>query len=372
MIVICEECGKKYRLDPEKIRSSGAKFKCKTCSHEIVLRKPDEQAGPALEQALEPPSSPQPGARERSAREQAGDAPPRKVRLGVRGKMILLFLLLPGIISGTAAFYALSQISRTAEVIVEASSSTMRHVGELIMANESMSLTELVAERLTGRESISPADLAGDESIRSILGTISWGGSAFVYTIPDSSTDGWKTWAHTDPALVGMTLDSLQERLGDGYSGFRGIYSAVGSASSAKGYFHASAPAGTAGEAYLIVRHIEGTPYVVGLTAPVEAMMGFSLGIQELAEHQVYRSSMVTSGIMLFAFLLIAITVTVYGHRLTGRIKYLTDVSDRISVGDLETEIRIKSNDEIGELAESISRMQDSLRLSIERLRRRR
>jgi HAMP domain-containing protein len=34
-------------------------------------------------------------------------------------------------------------------------------------------------------------------------------------------------------------------------------------------------------------------------------------------------------------------------------------------------EIKIKSKDEIGNLAEAISRMQDSLRLAIERLRRR-
>jgi HAMP domain-containing protein len=57
---------------------------------------------------------------------------------------------------------------------------------------------------------------------------------------------------------------------------------------------------------------------------------------------------------------------------LTGRIKSLTDVADRISVGELDAEIKIKSKDELGDLAEAISRMQDSIRLSIERLRRRR
>jgi HAMP domain-containing protein len=35
-------------------------------------------------------------------------------------------------------------------------------------------------------------------------------------------------------------------------------------------------------------------------------------------------------------------------------------------------EVKTTSKDEIGELAEAISRMQDSIRLSIERLRRRR
>jgi len=50
----------------------------------------------------------------------------------------------------------------------------------------------------------------------------------------------------------------------------------------------------------------------------------------------------------------------------------LTDAANRISVGELGVEIENKSKDEIGELAEAITRMQDSIRLSIERLRRRR
>jgi HAMP domain-containing protein len=70
--------------------------------------------------------------------------------------------------------------------------------------------------------------------------------------------------------------------------------------------------------------------------------------------------------------LLVAIIVWVYSHRLTGKIKSLTEVTERISVGDLAAEVETKSKDEIGELAEAISRMQESIRLSIERLRRRR
>ena len=67
-----------------------------------------------------------------------------------------------------------------------------------------------------------------------------------------------------------------------------------------------------------------------------------------------------------------AFIIIIYGYRLTRNIKYLTEAADRISVGDLEAEIEVTSKDEIGNLADAISRMQDSLRFSIERLRRRR
>jgi HAMP domain-containing protein len=42
-----------------------------------------------------------------------------------------------------------------------------------------------------------------------------------------------------------------------------------------------------------------------------------------------------------------------------------------MSLGELNVEIKTSARDEIGQLAEAIGRMQDSLRLSIERLRRR-
>jgi HAMP domain-containing protein len=50
----------------------------------------------------------------------------------------------------------------------------------------------------------------------------------------------------------------------------------------------------------------------------------------------------------------------------------LIDAAEKISIGDLDTEIKLDTKDEISDLAETIGRMQESIRLSIERLRRRR
>jgi predicted Zn finger-like uncharacterized protein len=69
--------------------------------------------------------------------------------------------------------------------------------------------------------------------------------------------------------------------------------------------------------------------------------------------------------------LIIGATVSIFACRLTTRVRSLTDAADRISIGDLEVDIPIRSKDEFGKLAEAISRMQDSIRLSIERLKRR-
>jgi len=80
----------------------------------------------------------------------------------------------------------------------------------------------------------------------------------------------------------------------------------------------------------------------------------------------------------MFTYILLGITALgviiiawFLGRAIGTPLKKLTEVAERISVGDLGAEIKIKSRDEIGNLAEAILRMQDSLRLAIERLRRR-
>jgi len=58
------------------------------------------------------------------------------------------------------------------------------------------------------------------------------------------------------------------------------------------------------------------------------------------------------------------------GRTLSKPIIKLTEAVYRISIGELDKEILIKRNDEIGNLSESIVRMQDSLRISMEKLQR--
>jgi len=50
----------------------------------------------------------------------------------------------------------------------------------------------------------------------------------------------------------------------------------------------------------------------------------------------------------------------------------LTDAAERMSLGELNVKIDVKSKDEIGLLAQAVGRMQTSLRLAMNRLRRKR
>jgi len=71
-------------------------------------------------------------------------------------------------------------------------------------------------------------------------------------------------------------------------------------------------------------------------------------------------------------FALIIVTAMYVARGFTNPLVQLTQVADRISLGELDAKIEINRKDEIGELAEAVSRMQASLQAAIERLRARR
>ncbi len=78
-----------------------------------------------------------------------------------------------------------------------------------------------------------------------------------------------------------------------------------------------------------------------------------------------------------FAIILLVATIVIVSliawisaRAIVTPITKLTDVAERMSLGDLNMQINIPSKDEIGLLAQAIKRMQTSLRLAMERLRR--
>ena len=248
MIVICEECGKKYRVDPAKINGKAASFKCHVCGHVIMVLKA-RVTPPQPDSKMKVKTTPTIDGRQAGDGPDARDAAPtadrakagtrRRRKAGgfsLRAKMLLLFLFIPLILTAGVSIFYLWHFETTARLLVQESYKIVTQLAEEEIANIS----------------------AATAMMQSRAKTL------------------------TDKARVIALI-------------------------------------------------------VLGAT-----------------------------------LLLIGIIVFVYVHRLTGKIKSLTEVAERISAGELEMEIETRSRDEIGELAEAIARMQDNIRLSIERLQRRR
>jgi HAMP domain-containing protein len=76
--------------------------------------------------------------------------------------------------------------------------------------------------------------------------------------------------------------------------------------------------------------------------------------------------------IVVFFLLLASVAAVAAAQRLTRPIVELTEASNNISLGQLDQAIQIKTDDEIGQLAEALERMRISLKQALERLRARR
>ena len=75
--------------------------------------------------------------------------------------------------------------------------------------------------------------------------------------------------------------------------------------------------------------------------------------------------------VILIALLIVIGVISYYSRSVIRPILYLSEVADKISMGELDTPIRVKAKGEVRVLAESIERMQTSVKAAIERLQKR-
>lgn len=384
MIVICEDCGKKYRIDPSRIKGKIAKFKCKACNHIITVSKPEPK----------PPKPPSPSPfieADQEVREQkdsgvdtrAETKPPRRSRrtksslsfggLGLRAKMFILFFALPILFFAFSSLMLTRQMDNLASQLTDESTLIVNKMAEEKMADISRSVAMQCKLYLLSHLGFREEKFSKDVNFKRLaVQKVGLSGYTFLYQRPGS--DGiWRTWSHVDPKIIGIDMRKTRKALGKkNFQGFWHIFIGVKEGKESKGYYTWKDKDGRFRNKFMVCKPIDGTPYVIAATTyldeftrPVNTLKARSAELTDQTRITVW----IILGTTLF---LIGIIVAIYGYRLTGRLRSLTDVADRISIGELDADIPRQSKDEIGELAETISRMQDSIRLSIERLRRRR
>jgi methyl-accepting chemotaxis protein len=196
-------------------------------------------------------------------------------------------------------------------------------------------------------------------------------GYTALYELPGA--DGiWRTWAHINAEIIGVDMNTLQKTLGKNFSAFWKVYSAVKGGKMSQGYYTWQDTDGKFRDKFMVCVPIAGTRFVIAATTYVDEFTEPVKLMQSRAKTLTDRARLITWTILGATLLLIGLSVYIYSHRLTGNLKSLTEAAERISVGESGVDIEIKSKDEIGELAEAIAKVQESIRLSAERLQRQR
>ena len=134
MIVICEKCSKKYRVDPAKIIGKAASFKCHVCSHVIMAYKSEEFAD---RHPLNSDATSTADMNDQSVAAQedfihntttTGNVKnesrlhQKTKGISLRAKMLIVFLFTPIIIIAGGIFYYLWHIETTSRLLIEESS----------------------------------------------------------------------------------------------------------------------------------------------------------------------------------------------------------------------------------------------------------
>ena len=117
--------------------------------------------------------------------------------------------------------------------------------------------------------------------------------------------------------------------------------------------------------------NVAATTYIDEFSRPAKAMEGKMKGIERTYLEDYQDRIKIFYLVILCVIIVLLLTIYFYARSVIQPIRYLSEVADKISMGELNTPIQMKGKGEVGVLAESIERMQISVKAAIERLQKR-
>lgn len=464
MVVICEECGLKYQIDPSKIKGEKARFKCKGCSTSIVVDKNDYQLDDdvtSLEEALLSQQSENTEDQEAlvddldalvdSGKEvssgkddideipssvttespQSAQTQKKRSGLGLTAKVIMLMLLvslLPGVI-----YFALS-FNQISQQIVTENTKSGKTVTRLLASevDEWIDKNVRAMNAIANTPAIKSMNQADQEiMLKALQSEYPW--MYLVFTTDErglniARSDGKSLTDYSDrqyfqktiggadiawqnligrtskePALVlsvpikrgdiivgvlaaAMARDAISELVttySEGRTGSSFLVDETGKAVAHRQNAYVIQERDMSDHPLVQVddhNEVKRVEFIDANGKPTigfakNTKLGWTLAIQQEREEAfetLKQAQTIAYYIFAGTFVVIVIIAFLSSKAIVTPIRNLTNAANRISVGDLDVEISTKSNDEIGDLADAIVRMQDSIRLSISRLTRRR
>lgn len=179
---------------------------------------------------------------------------------------------------------------------------------------------------------------------------------------------------HVNPQIVGTDLHDLSSKL----PAFWKILEAS-LKGEASGYYDWKDADGKIRPKYMYLAPVKDTDLIVAATTYIDEFSKPTKAIEEKMK-KIERSYLDEYDkkfqmfylIILAAFIVLIVVIYFYSRSVIHPILYLAEVADKISMGELDTPIKIKTKGEVSVLAKSIERMQVSIKTAIERLQKRR
>ncbi len=253
-------------------------------------------------------------------------------------------------------------------VSVREAKSSLNKLGEKIIKQKAIDVAAQMEIFIKSRPKMKREDLFKDPWLKSIA-IQKVGETGYTAVHDDKGINHF----HVNPAIMETDLHDLAPKL----PAFWKILEAS-LKGPAWGYYDWKEADGKIRPKYMYLAPVQGTDLIVAATTyidefskPAKAIEG-SMQFVVRGYFNAYEIKIqVFYFVMLVAIVFMLMMVYFYSRSVIYPIRYLSEVADRISMGDLDAPIRIKATGEVGLLAESIERMQTSVKAAIERLQKR-
>ncbi len=286
----------------------------------------------------------------------------KTVKFGLFPKFLLSFILIaiiPMLLIEYLSFKGMRDfkrdvVSQSKHIITELSSANIRQ--------KAVDVSRQIEAYLRAKKNMNLEEIKKDPYLKAIaVQPVGRTGYTAVHT-----TDGVNIF-HKNPKIVGLDLHKLKGK----FPNFWKIL-AKSLKGPASGYYKWKDIHGKVREKYMYCAPVKGTNLVVAATTYLDEFYGPINRLETAASTQ-QKGTFLYILVVSIGFIIYMIVFSfAYAKSITKPILHLADVADRISVGDLDATVNVKTSDEIMILAGAIGRMQKSLKSAIVRLREKR
>ena len=277
MIVICEECGQKYELDPSIMTRRKAKIKCKSCNYLNTIYKPGEgpdsikdvtsddllMAPPPAESFKPAPSKrASPGEKEVKILPAEG----RMGMIGLRGKLMFFFLVPLFLALAIGGLFMVRQMNVLGKAMTGESLRMLTNVAENEVLEYSKAIAQQAQIYLAGHPDLKKEDFNNDMEFRKIAVqriTLTMRGYTALYGPNENGKLVF--WAHANPKYVGREIGMLKDIIGAGFDDFNKLLRIGPEGKESVGHYMQETE-GRPRDNFMVCTPVKGTPYYLSST----------------------------------------------------------------------------------------------------------
>jgi HAMP domain-containing protein len=279
--------------------------------------------------------------------------------------MMFLFILVPVVLMSTASYFYLKKMDQLAILLTGDSSRMVTDMAEQIIMEKGRAVAREVKLYLEFHPELKKEDFNNTPDFVEIA--MQKVGKTGYTLLVERETESHPEymWVHPNDKLIGLDISgAMKEKLREKFEQWNSIRSKAYETTGYYLWFDYR-------EKFVASIPVDGTPFNIASSTYIDEFLKPVEELRRRAKLMKDESTLIVIYILVTTAALVALIAFLYGNRVSGKIKKLTDVTNRISVGDLNAEVSVCSRDEIGALAEAIGRMQSSISISIKRFRRR-